>query len=177
MDFLYNYQTDRSSRRDRNTFPSLHHDVSNAVSSDISRTWYNQKRGGRADDEYQPHVKGTFKCDSDGCAKHGWSSKKVAILIRRYHGNGYNADVFNQRYRSCSKLGTFTLDEASYIDRVAYRLKKWAGVKMEVKDYNRGEGPPHETKLCEGCKAGYCQEGVIFGRTMYNVYGRKWTSG
>jgi hypothetical protein len=54
----------------------------------------------------------------------------VIIQIRGYSGNGYNAVVFNQRCRSCDWLGALTLDEKSYIDRVAYRLKKWAGVAV-----------------------------------------------
>jgi hypothetical protein len=35
----------------------------------------------------------------------------------------------------------------SYVERVAYRLKKWCGVELERPEF------------CEGCKAGHCGEG------------------
>jgi hypothetical protein len=67
---------------------------------------------------------GKFRCNNNGCSNRGWGSKKVTILIRGYPENGYNAVVFNQRCMSCNGLGTLTLDENSYVKRVAYRLKK-----------------------------------------------------
>lgn len=82
----------------------------------------------------------------------------VTILIRGYPGNGYNAVVFNQRCKSCNWLGVFTLDKNSYVNRVAYRLKKWAGVHVEKQHYNGKTGPPHESDLCEGCKRGVCMQ-------------------
>ena len=72
--------------------------------------------------------------------------------------NGYNAIIFNQRCESCNGLGTLTLDKNSYVERVAYRLKKWAGVRMEEQHYAGKVGSPHKSELCEGCKRGYCQE-------------------
>ncbi|KAI6089431.1 zinc-binding domain-containing protein [Hypoxylon rubiginosum] len=138
-------------------FPALHDDVSKAVSGDISNSWFKKKSGGTYNNEYSTHVMGKFKCDNGGCSNHGWGSKKVTILIRGFSGNGYNAIVYNQRCRSCNKLGTLTLDETSYIERVAYRLKKWAGVEMEEQRYDRREGSPHKAELCEGCKSGHCQ--------------------
>ncbi|KAI1373494.1 zinc-binding domain-containing protein [Hypoxylon crocopeplum] len=142
------------------TYPSLHHDVSEAVSSDISKVWFSKQSGG-ARDEYSTHVMGKFKCENGGCSNHGWGSKKVAIVIREFSGNGYNAVVFNQRCRSCNKLGTLTLDNNSYVERVAYRLRKWAGVRVEKQHYDGRTGPPHRSDLCEGCKSGYCREGDI----------------
>ncbi|KAF1362723.1 hypothetical protein EJ07DRAFT_105826, partial [Lizonia empirigonia] len=53
--------------------------------------------------------------------------------------------------KTCDQLGTLTLDEKSYVDRVAYRLKKWAGISVEQHSYAQREGPPHERDLCEGC--------------------------
>ena len=101
---------------------------------------------------------GKFKCDNDDCPKNGWSSKKVAILIRGYPENGYSAVVFNQRCKSCKRFGTLALDETSYVERVAYRLKKWAGVPMEEQRHFARDGPPHRSELCEGCRRGYCQQ-------------------
>ena len=59
---------------------------------------------------------------------------------------------------SNNKLGALTLDEHSYVERVAYRLKKWAGVRMEQMRYAGKGGLPHRSDLCEGCRRGYCQQ-------------------
>lgn len=140
-------------------FPSLHQDVANAVSDKITSTWFNKRHSDRdANNEYSTHVMGKFKCNNNACSTDGWSSKKVAILIKGYPRNGYNAVVFNQRCKACNCLGTLDLDEKSYVDRVAYRLKKWAGVSMEEPYYASKEGPPHARDLCEGCKRGVCQQ-------------------
>jgi hypothetical protein len=140
-------------------FPSLHQDVVDAVSDQIASTWFHEKDSDRdSHEEYSTHVMGKFKCNNDACSRDGWGSKKVAILIRGYPRNGYNAVVFNQRCKSCNRLGTLTLDEKSYVDRVAYRLKKWAGILMEEQYYDSKEGPPHESDLCEGCRRGVCRQ-------------------
>jgi hypothetical protein len=92
------------------------------------------------------------------CDTNGWSSKKVAILIRGYAENGYNATVFNQRCRTCDQLGTLALDEKSYVERVAYRIQRWAGVQVEQPYYASKGGKPHKRELCEGCKKGVCRQ-------------------
>jgi hypothetical protein len=101
---------------------------------------------------------GTFMCTNNACSNRGWGSKKVAILIRGYPKGCYNAvvPVFNQRCRFCEKLGNLNLDRESYVDRVAYRLKKWAGIEMAWPHVDSKKGPPHESTLCEGCKRGHC---------------------
>lgn len=81
---------------------------------------------------------GRFTCNNDGCFKKGWASRKVAIFIRGYPEKGYSAVVFNQRCESCNRLGTLTLDKNSYLERVAYRLKKWVGVPRS--DMGQGAG-------------------------------------
>ena len=139
-------------------FPSLHQDVSNAVSGSIPRIWFNKDNNRKPNNEYSTSVMGRFTCDNDSCLSSGWSSKKVAILIRGYSGNGYNAVVFNQRCESCNELGQLKLDKESYVDRVAYRLKRWAGVAVEKPYYDGKKSPPHKRELCEGCKQGYCQQ-------------------
>jgi len=81
----------------------------------------------------------------------------VAIFIRGYPGNGYNALVFLQRCESCNRLGKLSLDNNSYVERIVYRLKKWAGVTVAQPDYRSADGRgPHRSDLGEGCKAGYC---------------------
>jgi hypothetical protein len=138
-------------------FPLLHQHVVNAVSDKIASTWFHQNDSDTdSNNERSTHVMGKFKCNNNACSKGGWASKKVTIFIRGYPRNGYNAVVFNQRCKSCNRLGTLTLDEKSYVDRVAYRLKKWAGVPMEPQDHAPKGGPPHESNFCEGCKKGVC---------------------
>ncbi|OTA99023.1 hypothetical protein M426DRAFT_325527 [Hypoxylon sp. CI-4A] len=143
-------------------FPTLHHEITKTVSSDISKIWFS-KKSDEANKEYSTHVMGKFRCDNGDCSNHGWSSKKIAILIRGFSGNGYNAVVFNQRCQSCNQLGSLMLDKTSYIERVSYRLKKWAGVKLEGQPHAITQGLPHKPELCEGCKRGYCQNRITRG--------------
>ncbi|KAK4194030.1 zinc-binding domain-containing protein, partial [Triangularia verruculosa] len=104
--------------------------------------------------DYSTSIMGRFACRNPKCSSTGWGSKKIAIQIRGFRDNTYDAVVFKQRCRTCQHLG---INENSYIERVAYRLKKWTGVPMETPEYNAVErGPPHESSLCEGCKAGCC---------------------
>ncbi|KAK4096761.1 hypothetical protein N658DRAFT_480107 [Parathielavia hyrcaniae] len=142
------------------TFPSLHEDVENALRySFITPEWWFNHAGNDNDatEDYSTNVMGRFECRNANCPQPGWGSKKIAIQIRRYEGNGYDAVVFMQRCRSCEKIGALKLEENSYVDRVVYRLKKWAGVETETPEYSGGLGPPHEEDLCEGCKRGHCQ--------------------
>ena len=147
----------RSEAKVSYTYPSLHKEVSLAISGEISKIWFNNQKASRANNEYSTTVMGKFICKNGKCPKHGWSSKKVAILIKGYAGNGYSAIVFNQRCQSCNELGILTIDKQSYIERVAYRLKKWAGVRVDEQYFVSQEGLPHKPELCEGCKRGYCQ--------------------
>jgi hypothetical protein len=141
-------------------FPELHPNVADAVSTDISSTWFNENDEDETfDQQWFTHVMGSFMCNNGTCQKQVWDSRKVPIEIRGYDDNGYSVVVYNQRCKSCDQLGTFELDTRSYIERVAYRLKKWAGVEMEAPPFNGNEGPPHERAYCEGCKRGKCREG------------------
>ena len=140
-------------------YPFLHQDVLNAVNNTIASTWYNSNDSDQdSDNEYTTFVMGKFACYNKDCSNKGWWSKNIAILIRGYPGDGYNAVVFNQRCQSCKRLGKLTLDEDSYIERVAYRLKKWAGVSVERQNYVQKRSLPHKSELCEGCKQGYCEQ-------------------
>jgi hypothetical protein len=51
------------------------------------------------------------------------------------------------------------MDEESYIERISYRIKRWAGVEVMQPDYDRKLTKPHEQDYCEGCKRGKCTEG------------------
>lgn len=138
-------------------YPSLHERVLEAVAEDLPSTWFNENCSKKSCNEYNTYVMGRFTCDNDDCPKSTWTSKMVTILIKGYPENGYNATVFNQHCSSCNNLGNFTLDEQSYIERVAYRLKTWAGVETDGPVFSGKDGPPHKADLCEGCKRGYCQ--------------------
>ncbi|EXJ58678.1 hypothetical protein A1O7_06106 [Cladophialophora yegresii CBS 114405] len=143
-------------------FPSLHQAVTNAVSQGMAVPWFcdiDTDRGVR--NKWTTHVIGRFRCrNRNTCCTKGWSSKKVAILIRGYDLNGYNAVVFNQRCRTCDQLGTLTLDENSYVERVADRIQIWAGVQVRRSGRHRKvkTSKPHERALCEGCKRGVCRQ-------------------
>jgi hypothetical protein len=140
-------------------YPSLHRDVAKAVFENIGTTRFHDNDSGEgSSNEYSTFVMGVFMCNNNACSGVAWSSGKITLLIRKYPDNGYNAVVFGQRCRSCQRLGRLRLDETSYIDRVSYRLKKWAGVQMELPTFTLRKTLPHETELCEGCKRGICPE-------------------
>lgn len=146
-------------------YPRLHDAVSIKVIDDIGETRFHKNdTNENLVNKYDTNIMGKFKCPNGSCATHGWGSRRVAICIRTYLDGGYNALVFNQRCKSCDTLGTLTLDEDSYVERVAYRLKKWAGVVMEEPPYSNRDGPPHRSDLCEGCRLGYCEKPDILGR-------------
>ncbi|KAF0322265.1 cytochrome p450 [Colletotrichum asianum] len=142
-------------------FPRLHQAVATAVADDIGSTWFNQDSDQHPVKEWQTRIMGRFTCENEACDNSMWGSRTVATLIRGYSGNGYNATVFNQHCIDCQTLGAFMVDKDCYVERIAYRLKMWAGVEMERPDYNKKEGPPHEQELCEGCKRGYCQKNRV----------------
>ncbi|KAI0437513.1 hypothetical protein F4803DRAFT_538395 [Xylaria telfairii] len=58
---------------------------------------------------------------------------------------------------ACDTLSTPRVDN-SYAERVAYRIKKWSGIKLEKppRSSRKMLARPHEEELCEGCKAGHC---------------------
>ncbi|KAH6852782.1 zinc-binding domain-containing protein [Alternaria alternata] len=139
------------------TFPELHQRIAEAVAPAITSTWFNSKTKAHLEKEKNTNIIGTFTCVNDRCGKNGWSSGLVAIWIRGYTRNGYNAIVYNQRCNFCDWLGCLEMDEQSYVERIAYRLKAWAGVNDEQANFRskllRG---PHDSEHCEGCKAGHC---------------------
>lgn len=70
-------------------FPTLHQDVIDAVSDTITSAWFQEEDSDAGSNNKHPtHVMGKFKCNNNACFKNGWSSKKIAILIRGYPGHG-----------------------------------------------------------------------------------------
>lgn len=137
-------------------YPKLHDDVSRLLEEDDLYFHFHE-----VDDDkgpiknYDTTVMGRFLCRNRKCASNGWSSKKIAITIRMYPGDKYNARVYHQRCKSCNYLSRPLLDD-SYADRVAYRIKKWNGIRLDIPFYSGESKGPHNRHLCEGCKAGRC---------------------
>ena len=137
-------------------FPELHEKVAEAVLPEVTSTWFQSNASKEYVNEYVTCVVGTFTCNNQACKKQSWVSGVVSILIRGYCRNGYSAVVYNQRCKSCCRLGILAIDETTYVERIAYRIKKWAGFRVESRGYIRESKGPHEEMLCEGCKRGTC---------------------
>lgn len=112
---------------------------------------------------YDTNVMGQFLCRNPNCYSNGWPSKKIAITIRLYEGQKYNARIYHQRCLGCHQIGKPILD-SSYEERVTYWLKKWNGVKVKRPIFSGRSKGPHNKALCEGCKAGHCRE--LFGMCL-----------
>ncbi|KAL4917690.1 zinc-binding domain-containing protein [Aspergillus aurantiobrunneus] len=85
----------------------------------------------------------------------GWSSNKIAVTIRMYPRGRYNARVYHQRCKGCNWVFRPQLDD-SYAERVTYWLLKWNGVDVQAPSHGGRSNAPHNSVLCEGCKAGHC---------------------
>ncbi|KFY03141.1 hypothetical protein V490_00269 [Pseudogymnoascus sp. VKM F-3557] len=138
-------------------YPSLHNSVSQLLSSSgLYFTFLGTDSDSGLIREYDTFIMGKFRCWNGDCPKVIWTSGVVAITIRMYPGERYNARVYHQRCDGCNALSKPILDE-SYAQRIAYRLKKWSGVEVEPPVYKEGKGSPHSM---EGEEATY---GATFG--------------
>ena len=107
---------------------------------------------------YDTNVMGSFSCRNPKCGVVGWKSKRIAISIREFRNNKYNARVYHQGCRQCGWISKPKLD-ASYAERIAYRIKFWHGISQARPVYvDKKTRRPHKAELCEGCKAGHCVE-------------------
>ncbi|KAK4443165.1 hypothetical protein QBC34DRAFT_386546 [Podospora aff. communis PSN243] len=86
------------------TYPSLHDDVLEASGGTISPTpYFNEvEDDGTSIREYDTNIMGRFQCSDQNCSQPGWGSGVVAIHIRQFDDNSYNADVFGQRCKRCT---------------------------------------------------------------------------
>jgi hypothetical protein len=137
-------------------YPSLHNKVSDLLrTSYLSFTFHDKDSSSGSIDDYDTNIMGHFTCRNPTC--HAvWASKKIPITIRRYAQERYNTRVYYQACKRCGTTSQPSLDEESYVERVAYRLKKWAGVQMEIPPFRGVSKGPHLDELCEGCKDGHC---------------------
>jgi hypothetical protein len=154
----------RGSKSDKkwSIYSSLHDGVSRLLEENGLNFDFHAVDDTNCTKEYDTNVMGRFICRTRTCSSNGWSSKKIAITIRLYSGEKYNARVYHQRCRGCKSLSRPLLDE-SYAERVAYRIKKWCGIQMDVPHYSGESNGPHNSDLCEGCRAGHCSAAELDG--------------
>jgi len=138
-------------------YPALHDSVSRLLEEDdLSFTFFEIDEDRGSIEEYDTNIMGCFKCLNKKCPQGGWGSRVIAITIRIYPEQRYNARVYHQRCKGCERLSK-PLPDGSYAERIAYRLKKWSGIEMERPFYNGTSQGPHQSDLCEGCKHGHCK--------------------
>lgn len=141
-------------------YPDLHDAISQQLQAD--GLWVEFHEGGQYEDsirDYDTRIMGAFTCPKRSCQAKRWTSKKVAISIRLFDDELYNAVVWHQRCQNCKSMGRLKLDVQSYIDRVVYRLGKWLGLVAVPPTFpRRVGGRQHVRELCEGCKSGHCPE-------------------
>ena len=137
-------------------YSSYHDAVSDLLEENDLFFDFHEDDDSDCEEEYDTNIMGRFECHNRACPTRGWSSKLIAITVRKYPGAEYNARVYHQRCKACNKLSKPKLDD-SYAERVANRLKTWCGVQMEKKQYSGQSRAPHKSDLCEGCKHGHCK--------------------
>ncbi|KAL2803112.1 zinc-binding domain-containing protein [Aspergillus granulosus] len=137
--------------------PKLHDDVARLLDEEgLQLDFFDADDEETNVEERDTNVMGRFICQNSGCYSSGWSSKKIAITIRMYPRQRYNARVYHQRCRNCRAVGRLILDTGCYAERVTYWLKKWNGIEVQRPDYSSQSRGPHDSELCEGCKVGHC---------------------
>lgn len=140
-------------------YPAFHDRVAHLLEeSNLYFDFYQSDDSSTCIKEHDTFVMGRFICHNKACSSNGWSSGNIAITIRMYSGDRYNAKVYFQRCQACNCIGRLVLDGNTYIERVTYRLKKWKGLVMEAPGYSQQRKGPHRRELCEGCKAGHCKD-------------------
>lgn len=136
--------------------PDLHDDVKYRLEEvNLSSEFYEIDDPVGSLEERDTHITGRFKCHNKSCKVKGWSSNMVAVTIRYYEGDRYNARVYHQRYVRCRTVEKPFLDE-SYSDRVVHWIKRWRGLKVDLSPPSRASKGPHREDLCEGCRNGRC---------------------
>ncbi|PYI36382.1 hypothetical protein BP00DRAFT_152410 [Aspergillus indologenus CBS 114.80] len=137
--------------------PKLHEDVARLLDEEgLQLDFFDVDDEDTNIEERDTNVMGRFICQNRGCYSNGWSSKKIAITIRMYSQERYNARVYHQRCRNCQAVGRLILDSECYAERVTYWLKRWNGLKVKRPDYSGQSRGPHDSELCEGCRVGHC---------------------
>lgn len=140
--------------------PELHDDVTQSLDGEgIQLYFFNADDEQSKIREWDTNIMGRFICRNKRCPSSGWSSKKVAVTIRMYPEQLYNARVYHQRCKKCNVIGRLILDHECYAERVTYWLKKWNGIQVRrPSSSSRASSGPHDSELCEGCRVGHCRD-------------------
>ncbi|CAG7953088.1 unnamed protein product [Penicillium salamii] len=139
-------------------YQDLHDEVSPLlVEADLHFGFYEDDDDTKCTRMRDTNIMGRFVCNNRACKYKGWSSKMIAITIRLYPEQKYNARVYHQRCKGCSSLSRPVLDH-SYAERVIYWIMKWNGIRVERTPSSRDSRGPHNCQLCEGCRAGHCSQ-------------------
>lgn len=139
-------------------YPSLHSKVSRLLQEHLlCYSFYKADDPNSCVQAYDTAITGFFKCHNEECESSGWTSKSVSITIRQYPGRKYNARVYHQHCENCKSISRPFLNK-TYAERVAYRIKRWEGIEMDLPPYSGRSKGPHQSSLCEGCKDGHCKE-------------------
>ena len=84
-------------------YPERHDDVANLLADDgLVMDFYRNDDPRSSVKEKDTTIMGRFQCDNPACKSNGWSSMKVAITIRLFQRQKYNARVYHQRCKSCN---------------------------------------------------------------------------
>src|SRR5436305_10742171 len=76
----------------------------------FSSTFTRKDDSGSCVDDYNTNIIGRFTCHNPVCQARGWSSKQIAITIRRYSNQRFNARVYHQSCKSCETPSKPILD-------------------------------------------------------------------
>ncbi|EER42313.1 conserved hypothetical protein [Histoplasma capsulatum var. duboisii H88] len=87
------FKNDTHSRKGRwSMYPTHHERVSSLLQEDdLYFDFHDVDRAAGCINEYDTNIMGKFICDNKTCGTNGWSSKRIAITIRMYPGEEYNA--------------------------------------------------------------------------------------
>ncbi|KAI1746524.1 zinc-binding domain-containing protein [Xylaria castorea] len=136
--------------------PSRHPEVAQLLEEDgLVFTFHSDDTDAGSTKSWDSAVMGRFRCHNPKCGSNGWSSRRIAITIRKYPRQQYNAKVYHQHCKNCDFLSKPILDD-TYAERVAHRLKTWSGICLPKPPHGPKSKKPHHNKLCEGCNAGHC---------------------
>jgi hypothetical protein len=77
-------------------YPALHENVRRLLEEDdLSFTFFAIDKDKGSIEEYDTNIIGRFKCLNKVCLSKGWGSKMIAITIRMYLEQRYNARVYH----------------------------------------------------------------------------------
>lgn len=139
-------------------YQGLHDEVSSLLAAaDLRYEFYEDDDDANSIKMRDTNIMGCFVCQNRACKARGWSSKMIAITIRLFPAQRYNARVYHQRCKFCRWLSRPVLDQ-SYAERIDYWIRQWNGIRVETPPISHGSRGPHNRQLCEGCQAGHCSQ-------------------